>query len=172
MDSTVVVLHYASTRDAEGALASIENLGAEGFVELEGAAIVTRDAEGWVTARPADEELPRESAMGGLLGLVVGGLMGLPVLGVLAGAGIAARRKVDADNLESLISTVGDRIGPGEAALVMRIPAVHDAGTVVDRLGAHRDHLVSAEVPAELRAEIERQLDRPLPPGAGEAGGD
>ena len=166
-DSSIVVLHYPSRDDAQLALGTIQTLAAEGFVELSEAALVTRDAEGWVTARPADTELPRDSAMGGVVGLVVGGLIGLPVLGVLAGAGIAAKKALHADHLEGLISSVGNKIGPDEVALVLTIPAVHDAETVIDRLGANRADLLSAEIPADLRAEIERQLGRPPPPIAG-----
>jgi len=163
VDSAIVVLHYASRESALLALETIQNLAAEGFVELTETAIVTRDPDGWVTARPADPELPRGSAMGGVAGLVVGGLIGLPVLGVLAGAGVAAGNKLHAENLESLISTVGNRIGADEAALVMTVPAVHDAETVRDRLGAHSDALLSADIPAGLRAEIDRQLRGPDP---------
>ena len=163
VDSSIVVLHYASRDDAQLALGTIQTLAAEGFVELSEAALVTRDADGWVTARPADSELPQDSAMGGVLGLVVGGLIGLPVLGVLAGAGIAAQKALHAGHLESLIYSVGNRIAPDEVALVVTIPAVHDAETVIDRLGANDADLISAEVPAELRAEIDRQLGRPPP---------
>ncbi len=167
VDTSIVVLHYASREEAQLVLGTIQTLAAEGSVELSEAALVTRDADGWVTARPAGTDLPRESAMGGVLGLVVGGLIGLPVLGVLAGAGIAAKKALHAEHLENLIFSVGERIGPDEVALVLTIPAVHDAETVIDRLGANPADLISAEIPADLRAEIERQLGRPQPPDAG-----
>ncbi|MDH3756061.1 MAG: hypothetical protein OEU32_19530, partial [Acidimicrobiia bacterium] len=108
MDSELVVLHYESPAAAEGAMATIHGLVAEGFVELEDAAFISRDADGWVTVKPADSGEPaRHAAFGGALGLLAGGLMGLPVLGVLAGAGVAAKMSSHADHLEELISSVG-----------------------------------------------------------------
>ena len=157
-NSELVMLHYASPDDAERAFRTIQSLSEEGFVELAEAALVTRDVDGRVTARQADhQKVPRTSALGGLAGLVVGGLMGVPVLGVLAGAGLAAKKSLQAKQLERLISTVGNQMKSGQAVLVLAIPAVHDAEVVLERLGSAHVDLVRADIPDELRAEIERQ---------------
>jgi uncharacterized membrane protein len=157
-NSELVMLHYASPEDAERAFRTIQSLSAEGFVELTEAALVTRDIDGRVTARQADnQKVPRTSALGGLAGLVVGGLIGVPVIGVLAGAGLAAKKSLQAKQLERLISTVGNQMKAGQAVLVLSIPAVHDAEVVLERLGSAHVDLVRADIPDELRAEIERQ---------------
>jgi uncharacterized membrane protein len=154
----LVMLHYASPDDAERAFQTIKSLAAEGFVELTEAALVTRDVDGWVTSRQADQQkVSRTSAMGGVAGLVVGGLMGVPVIGVLAGAGLAAKKSIQAKHLEQLISTVGNQMKSGQAVLVLSIPAVHDAQVVLERLGSAHVDLVRADIPDELRAEIEQQ---------------
>jgi uncharacterized membrane protein len=154
----LVVLHYASPDDAERAFRTIQSLSAEGFVELTESALVTRDVDGRVTARQADhQKVPRTSAMGGVAGLVVGGLMGVPVIGILAGAGLAAKKSIQAKHLERLISTVGNQMKSGQAVLVLSIPAVHDAEVVLERLDSAHVGLVRADIPDELRAEIDRQ---------------
>jgi hypothetical protein len=45
----------------------------------------------------------------------------------------------------------------GQAVLVLSIPAVHDAQVVLERLGSAHVDLVRADIPDELRTEIEQQ---------------
>lgn len=164
MDSELVVLYFESTAAAEHGLATLRGLEAEGFIDIDQCAILGRDSEGWVTAKHADRhQVSRAAGLGGVLGLVVGGVVGLPVVGLLGGAGIAAKRKMDADRLEELISTIGEEMERGSGVLALTINSIGDPEVVTDRLGVDRDGLTRAEVPATLRAEIDRAL-------AGESG--
>ncbi len=159
MDSELVVLYFESMEAAERGLQTLRGLDAQGFLAIDECAILGRDSRGWVTAKNADQgELSSTVGFGGVLGLVVGGVVGLPVLGVLAGAGIAAKRKVDADRLGELISSVGNEMARGSGVLALTLESLSDAATVTDRLGVDRDGLVRAEIPASLRDEIERVL--------------
>lgn len=159
MDSELVVLYFESTAAAEHGLATLRSLEAEGYIDIDQCAILGRDADGWVTAKNADKhEVSRAAGFGGVLGLVVGGVVGLPVLGLLGGAGIAAKRKMDADRLEELISTIGEEMDRGSGVLAVTIDSIGDPEMVADRLGVDRDGLVRAEVPATLREEIDRAL--------------
>jgi len=161
MSNEVVVMQYESRDAAERALHTLRTLDAEGFLKIQEAAIVARDADGEITAKPADEHKGRRRvAFGGASGLVVGGLIGIPVLGILAGAGIAAKRASHAKQLEDLVFTVGDEMEAGAAALVLAVTELNDAEAVSHRLEVHQDALQRVEIPDELQAEIDAQLDR------------
>ena len=156
MDSELVILHFPSTAEADQALSTVRGLDAEGFLSLEDSAIVTRDDEGWVNVRPSDPGEPaKKSALGGALGLVVGGLIGLPVLGVLAGAGIAAKAATHSDRLEELVSTVGENMTAGTCVLVLRVTSLEDPEIVAERVQIHRDRMIRAEVPEALDAQLD-----------------
>ena len=120
-----------------------------------------RDEQGWVTANNADQnEVKNAAGLGGVAGLFIGGVIGLPVLGLLAGAGAAAKHTAHTDHLEQLISSVGNEMAPGSAVLVLNLASLSDIETVRDRLQLHRSGLVRVDVPAELHEEIERRLER------------
>lgn len=157
MDSDLVVLHFASVEAAQRALETVKTLEAEGFLRLGQSAILGRDAEGWVSVKPTDANEPvRKSAMGGAVGLVVGGLIGVPVVGVLAGAGIAAKKASHAKQLEELIDTVGEKMENDTGVLVLNVASLDDPEIVADRVDVHRDALIHSEVPAELAAQLDR----------------
>ena len=159
MDSELVILTFESPDAAEHGLETLRTLEAEGFLAIDECALLSRDAQGWITAKRVDhDDLRRKATFGGVIGLFVGGVIGLPVLGVLAGAGGAARLKEHADRLEALISSVGSDMERGSAMLALTVASMTDPATVTDRLRVDRDGLVSAQVPAALRAEIERSL--------------
>lgn len=157
MDGDLVVLHFGSVEAAERALETVTTLDAEGFLQLEQSAVLTRDEKGWVNLRPTDPDAPvRKSAMGGAVGLVVGGLIGLPVVGVVAGAGIAAKRASHAKQLEELIDTVGARMENGTSVLVMHVTSLEDPEIVADRVEVHRDALLRSELPTDLAEQLDR----------------
>ncbi len=159
MDAELVVLYFDSPEAARRGLGTLRTLEAEGFVRIDECALISRDADGWVTARPADERSPRRRiGFGGVLGLVVGGLVGVPVLGLIAGAGTAASRLRDADRLEELVSSIGRDLPAGGGALALTVDALRDPEVVTDRLQLHRDGLTRVQIPASLREEIERRL--------------
>lgn len=159
MDSELVILTFDSPEAAEQGLAMLHNLEAEGFIEIDDCAILSRDAEGWITAKRSEhDELRRKTTFGGVIGLFVGGVIGLPVLGLLAGAGGAVQLKDHADRLAQLIDSVGNDMERGSGVLAFTVTSLNDPATVADRLAVDRAGLVNAEIPAALRAEIERSL--------------
>ena len=89
MDNELVTLHFDDVESAEATMATIRSLQAEGFIELDDAAIVTRSAEVGVTVTPVElHGTPKKAAFGAVIGLVAGSLVGLPVLGAMAGSSI------------------------------------------------------------------------------------
>jgi uncharacterized membrane protein len=159
MDSELVTLHFEDTESAEATMATIRSLQAQGFIELDDAAILTRPPTGGVTVTPVEiHGVPRKAAVGAVIGLVAGSVLGLPVLGAIAGGGVSGKRAVkDAvDRLDGLLGTVGAQVEAGSTVLALAVRSLPDPETVVDRLSIHRSAMTRVSIPAELRDEIER----------------
>ena len=63
-----------------------------------------------------------------------------------------------ADRLEELVATIGQEMDRGSGVLAFTVASIDDPETVTDRLGVDREGLVRVDVPATLRAEIDRAL--------------
>lgn len=158
MDNQLVVLHFDTVESAEATMATIHTLQAEGFLELEDAALITRAESGAVTVTPAGQtDTARKTSVGAVIGLVAGSLFGLPVLGALAGGGIGATQsaKNAVDQLDVLLDDVGRRVEAGSTVLALTVSGLPDAEIVMDRLSVHRSAMTQVDIPAELRDQIE-----------------
>ncbi|MFW2382912.1 MAG: DUF1269 domain-containing protein [Acidimicrobiales bacterium] len=160
MNSELVLLHFDSAEAAEQTLATVRSLEAQGFLELEDAGVITRADDGAVTLTPrsGDAEFAKPTA-GAVLGLVAGSIVGIPILGAMAIGGVAAKKSVEerVRELDTLLSTVAQRVQAGSTALVLAVAALPDPETVADRLSIHRDDMTRVDIPPELRAEIDAQ---------------
>lgn len=158
MDSQLVLFHFETVESAETTMSTIRSLEAEGFLELDDAALITRGSKGELTVTPQTSTgTTRTSAVGATIGLVAGTLLGLPVLGAIAGGGIGAKKSVTeaVKKLDGVLDGVGRRVESGSTVLALAVRALPDAETVVDRLSIHRDDMTQVEIPAELRQKIE-----------------
>ncbi len=156
VDDEVVFLHFESVADAERAIATIDSLDAEGFLQFTDAAIIRRSDDGGFSVTPVERTGPgRKVTLGAVLGAVAGGLVGLPVLGAAAGAGAAAKKSLGSDHLDELIDTVGRDMASGTAVLALTVTALSDPESVTDRLQIHREKLLRAEIPPALRAQLD-----------------
>lgn len=159
MDSELVLLHFDDAASAEAALSDVRTLQAEGFLELDDAATITRSTSGTVEVTPAElHETPKRATAGAVIGLVAGSLVGLPILGAIAAGGAAGvtASKDAAERLDAMLAAVSDRIDAGEVVLAISVTAIPDPETVSDRLSVHDEHLTRVDIPADLRAEMER----------------
>jgi uncharacterized membrane protein len=158
VQNELVVLHFDTADAAEATMLTIGSLEAEGFIELEEAALITRSESGEVTVTPmGDSDVTTKPALGGVIGLAAGAIVGLPVLGALALGGIAAKKAVEkaATELDAVLDTVAKRVETGTAALALSVLSLPDPETVTDRLSIHRDAMTRVDIPPELRAEID-----------------
>jgi uncharacterized membrane protein len=156
--SELVLLHFENPAAAERTMSTIRTLEAEGFVELEDAALITRASDGEVEVSSLQSGDGRtKPALGAVVGLIAGGLVGLPVLGALAVGGVAAKKSVDAavKELDQLLDDVGRRVDAGSAALALSVRSMPQPDIVADRLSIHRDEMTRVEIPPELRAELD-----------------
>lgn len=163
MKSELVLLHFDTPAAAGRTMSTIRTLEAEGFVELEEAALITRASDGEVVVTSLDSDhRARKPALGAVIGLVAGGLVGLPILGAAAVGGVAAKKSVEAavKELDAVLDDVGRRVDAGSAALALSVRSMPDPETVTDRLAVHRDEMTRVEIPPELRAVIDA-TDRP-----------
>ena len=158
MKSELVVLHFDTAEAAQQTMASIRTLEAEGFLQLEEAALITRAEDGTasVTSLGGGDGKGRP-AMGAVMGLVAGGIVGVPILGALAVGGVATKKLVEnkVRDLDTLLATVAKRVESGSTALALSVESLSDPEMVTDRLSIHRDEMTRVEIPAELRAEID-----------------
>jgi uncharacterized membrane protein len=156
MDHEVVFLHYETAAAAERAMSTIHTLVAEGFLELDEAAIISRSDDGWVSVKPIGRSgLATKATLGGVLGVIAGGLIGLPVIGAVAGAGAAAKKSLGNDHFDELMDAVGRDMSAGTAVVALTVAALTDPESVLARLEIHRDRLIRAEIPASLRAQLD-----------------
>ena len=162
MDSELVFLHFESTDDADHAMGAIRGLEAEGFLALDEAALIRRDNEGSVTVKPYDHgDQARSTSLGGAVGLVAGGLLGLPLVGLVAGASIAAKKAFDRGHLDQMITDVGSRLTPGTAVLALSVTELSDPEIVADRMQVHREAIVRVDVPPTIRELLDEAGDSP-----------
>jgi uncharacterized membrane protein len=164
VQNELVVLHFDTADAAKATMSTLGSLEAEGFIELEDAALITRAEGGEVSVTPVGtSEVKTKPVVGAVIGLAAGAIVGLPVLGALAIGGISAKKAAEkaAEDLDSVLDTVAKRVEAGSAALALSVLSLPDPETVTDRLSIHRDAMTRIDIPPELRAEIDahRQPD-------------
>lgn len=158
MKNELVLLHFETEGAAERTISTIRTLEAEGFLELEDAALISRASDGEVEVRSLDSgDGKTKPAVGAVIGLVAGGLVGLPILGALALGGAAAKKSVDTAvrELDALLDDVGQRVDAGSTVLALSVRSLPDPEMVVERLSILRDEMTRVEIPPELRAELD-----------------
>lgn len=159
MDSELVLLHFADVESADATMSVVRTLQAEGFLDLDDAAIITRSATGTIEAKPAAlHEAPKKATVGAVLGFVAGSLVGLPVLGAIAAGGAAgiSEAKESVERLDQVLDAVSDQIDAGDTVLALAVAGIPDPEIVVERLSIRRDDMTRIDIPAAVRAEIER----------------
>lgn len=149
----LVVLHFATFDAAERALATVRNLAAEGFLTLEDARLISRSADYEITIS-GDRHKKGLTSAGGVLGLVAGGMLGLPILGLLAGAGVAANKQSQARIIE-LVAAAERNLAPGSAMVALLVSGMSDPEIVADRVEIHRDDILSVDIPPDLQAALD-----------------
>lgn len=170
----VIAVTFGDDVNAYEALTNLNELGAQGRVDVQEAAVVQRQADGGliVKDRAGGDELVG-TASGGLIGLLVG-VLGGPVGMLLGGSyGLFVGSLVDLDQGEQVETTIGEiskSVQADQTALLAvvteRSPEVIDAamatlgGTVVRRSVDEVEAEVAAAEAAERKAaqEARREL--------------
>ncbi len=164
----VISVSFDSDTNAYGALTALKELGSQGRLNVEAAAVVERgdDGKAVIKDRAGDVEFAG-TATGGLIGLLIG-VLGGP-LGVLIGGtyGLMVGSLVDlgeAEDSESVLSQISASVRPGHTALLAQVteqsPEVVD--TAMAELGGSVLRRPVDDVEAEIAAaeEAQRQAKR------------
>jgi uncharacterized membrane protein len=146
-DANVVVVAFDDDDKAYHALSALKELDAQGQVDIDEVAVVTRDADGHVRVRDdVADDFVTGTASGGLIGLLIG-ILGGP-LGILLGGATGLFLGSlwdldDADTTDSALSEVSKTVQVGRNSLIAVVaeqtPDVIDAamaqlsGSVVRR---------------------------------------
>jgi uncharacterized membrane protein len=156
-ENNVIAVSFEKDDSAYAGLARLKQLETDGQIELRGAAVVQRDADGRVTAKEtAGKEEWEGTAAGGLIGLLVG-ILGGP-LGVLIGGatGVLIGSLFDLEDTadtESVLAALSQEVRPGHDTLLveLREPSDHQ---VVDGVMESRSGSVLRRSVADVEAEI------------------
>ncbi len=178
MDKLMVIVFDDEQKAYEGAKA-LQELNNEGSIALYAAAVVAKDADGNMTVKQAADEGPLGTAVGMLVGAMVG-LIGGPAgvaVGMTSGAMLGSMYDLTNLGVDSdFLSGVDKELAPGKAAVVAegsenwvtpldsRMEAL--GGTVMRRTRVDFvDELIDRDIAqtradfAELRAEYEQASD-------------
>ena len=139
--SSLVVVGFPSTSEAEQVRRELVGLQREQLVAVEDAVVVERDAEGTVHLRQAVNLTAAGALGGGFWGSLVGMLFLNPLLGAAVGAGIGAASGSlsDLGINDDFMRELGDTLPSGSAALCLLLrDATPDR--VIERLRAHAPH--------------------------------
>ncbi len=134
-ESTLIAVKFDEPLYAQEMLLSFARLVRRGSVEMEDAAIVTKEEDGKIRLRQTRDVMPGQgAASGGWVGALVG-IVGGPVgmlaggaLGAAAGGLFAKLRDVGID--DDQMREMGERLGKGEAALFV-LMGTYDVTAVV-----------------------------------------
>jgi uncharacterized membrane protein len=152
----VIVVGFADDEKAYEALTALGQLGTQGQVKVEEAAVVVRSDDGRVIVKDqiGDDSLVG-TASGGLVGLLIG-VLGGP-LGVLIGGatGLLAGSLydlADADDTDSVLTDVSKTVRVGRTALLAQVD--EQSPEVVDQAMANLSGTVVRRSVADVEAEI------------------
>jgi uncharacterized membrane protein len=153
---SVIAVSFPEEANAYEALARLKELAAKDDLGLQGAAVVTREANGGITVKEQyGEEGWQDTAGGGLLGVLVG-VLGGP-LGILVGgvSGVVVGSLFDEDDDDHTRSVLGEisssiRVGP--PGLLAEVS--ESSPETVDAVMAHLDGTVLRRSEADVELEL------------------
>lgn len=121
--SAVVAIAYPGEHQAASVMATVKRLHAEGAIDLEDAAAISRDDEGRIKLEGAISRTAAGAASGLFLGTIIGLVFFVPVIGALFGtaAGALAGSFADLEHVDDFVSQVSDQMPPGTSASIMLV---------------------------------------------------
>src|SRR4051794_24483877 len=118
--STLVAIAYPDAATAERVRAELVAATKEHLVQLEDAVVVEHQMDGKIKLHQAMSTTGAGAAGGALWGGFIGLLFLAPLLGMAVGAasGAVAGKVTDAGVNDSFLKELGEKLGPGAAALI------------------------------------------------------
>lgn len=154
MSIELVVGSFPEKNKAAEVFEHLEQLAADGALQLEHAAVVAKTEEGEVEARDVGDV---DAKRGAVFGAITGGLIGLiagpagAVIGAAAGAatGSATANLADYGVSDHIIQAVEEGLQPGSSALIAYVGLTW-AATVIDELEKTGATVVNQPLDSEM----------------------
>jgi uncharacterized membrane protein len=158
-----VAAAFPGRDEAEGALATLQELEREKVLHLDDAAIVVRTSSGLDLHQRHSLTVGGGLVGGGAAGVLGGILLGVPVVGTIAGMAVGAIAAtfdtgIDDDRMKRL----GEELRPGQAALFALIGKA-DWAAVRERMAPQGGELLTVELTPEAEAALGRAADQAGP---------
>lgn len=154
----LVAIVFDKPGRAAEVLVNLMNLAQEGVVGLSDAVIVTKGEDGKGHVLQTVDMTPAKGALlGGWLGLFAGLFLGPLAIAGGAAAGAIYGKLVDRGLDDGWVKQMAEWLEPGGSALLL-LCSIHDQPELVRELGRYEGELVTTDLPAPLRREIEEAL--------------
>lgn len=157
----LAVLVFDDESKAEEARTKLLKLQKEGFLDLEDAVVVVKDADGTVRHHPMHKLTRKGIALGSITGLLVGVLLLNPLLGVVVGAVTAGMSAAlnDAGIEDSFVKELSRKFQPGNSALFALVRKADPERVRQEFLGFGGKVLVTS-VSREKEESLQTLLDK------------
>lgn len=143
---------------ASEVLVNVMNLAQEEVVKLSDAVVITKDASGRGRVQQTVEITPGRGALiGGWLGLFAGLFVGPLAIAGGAAAGAIYGRLTDRGIDDGWIKQMAEWLEPGGSALLL-LCSINDQPALVRELRRYEGNLVTTDLPAWIRDEVEDAL--------------
>ncbi len=159
--SDLIVIRFNDEYRAAEVLASLGRMQKEHVVDLEDAAVVTKNAEGKVKVQQTvDMTAGRGAIHGAFWGLLFGMIFFVPVFGALWGIGLGALmgKLTDLGVDDKFMKQVGDEMKPGNSAIFFLLrKATKDR--FLDALSQFEGTVYQTSLSKEAEAELQKALE-------------
>ncbi len=157
--SNILVITFEDENQGMAVLKSLKSLEHQNLLNLNDAAVITKDAEGKVQVKNMTESGVKIGALGGgALGLLIGGLL-FPVAGLLIGAagGALLGKTFNTGVDKKFIQEVRDSLTPGSSAILF-IVSHENLGILIQALEPYSGKIYQSSFDSEAEAELKKAL--------------
>jgi uncharacterized membrane protein len=154
----LVAIVFDKPGRASEVLVNVMNLAQDGVVSLADAVIITKGADGKGRVQQTVEVTPARGALvGGWLGLFGALFLGPLAIAGGAAAGAIYGRLTDRGLDDGWIKQMAEWLEPGGSALLL-LCSISDQPQLLRELRRYEGHLVTTDLPAHIRLEVEDAL--------------
>jgi uncharacterized membrane protein len=157
--SNLFVLEVNDENTAMQMVATLKQLQSQHLIQVDDAALVTRDKDGKPRIKQLHDMVGAGSLGGAFWGLLFGLLFFMPIAGAAIGAagGALAGKFTDVGIDDKFIKKVGETLQPGQSALfALTQNAVPDR--VLDALKGYNFQLIQSSLPQEKEMQLREML--------------
>lgn len=158
----LVIIAFDDENAAEKLMAEIALLEKQFIVQLQDAAVITRNLDGQYNVTQATDIVGAGALGGAFWGLLVGMLFLMPFVGAAIGAasGALSGKLADIGIDKRFIDTLGDRLPPGKSAAVLIVEKA-TPDKVLEAVQGFGGTILQSSLTAEAQARLQAALNSP-----------